>query len=231
MGKSLHDYLFYEEPGIQLYCGDCRVVAPLLEEPFAVVSDPPWGSSTATNARRFTRAQSPWWDNSDTSKIVAHESIMGDSEPFDPRPWLAADGVILWGANHFASRLPDSGGWLIWDKRRGIEDMAEKGWPLGEAELAWTNIIGATRIFRNRWSGLLRSSEKGEFYHPTQKPIALMEWCIGFVRAGTCLDPFSGSGSTLQAAKNLNRRAIGIEIEPRYCEITVKRLRQEVLPL
>ena len=110
--------------------------------------------------------------------------------------------------------------------------MAKKGWPLGEAELAWSNVIGTTRLFRSLWSGLLRSAEKGEFYHPTQKPVALMEWCLGFLDENdTVLDPFCGSGTTLLAAKNLGRLAIGIEIEPRYCEIAVKRLRQEVLPL
>jgi DNA modification methylase len=69
-------------------------------------------------------------------------------------------------------------------------------------------------------------------YHPTQKPVELMAWCIGFFPdAQTILDPFMGSGTTLRAAKDLGRRAIGIEIEERYCAIAVERLRQEVLPL
>lgn len=227
---SLRDFLFHEESGITLYCGAAEKVASLIQFT-AVLSDPPWGADTATNAQRFTRSPSPWWNNVDTSRIVAHERVVGDKEPFDPAPWLKGS-AILWGANHYASRLPDSGGWLIWDKRRGAEDMAEKGWPLGEAELAWSNVIGTTRVFRNLWSGLLRSAEKGEFYHPTQKPVALMEWCLGFLDENdTVLDPFCGSGTTLLAAKNLGRLAIGIEVESRYCEIAVKRLRQEVLPL
>lgn len=221
---------YYEHGGITIWHGDCRVVLPLVRAE-CIVSDPPWGADTQCNAQRFTRASSPWWDNVDMDEIVAHEDIEGDAEPFDPAVIIARNvPTILWGANHFARCLPVSGGWLVWDKRRGAESLAEKGWPLGEAELAWTNVRGSVRVFRNLWSGLLRSSEKGEFYHPTQKPVALMMWCLGFV-GGRVLDPYMGAGSTLIAAKQLGRQAIGIEIEERYCEIAAQRLEQEVLPL
>jgi hypothetical protein len=219
---------YYDHAGIQIFLGDCREIAPALEYD-VVVSDPPWGTSTACNSQRFTRAASPYWRNVDTSLVRAHQQIVGDDEPFDPRPW-ADRPSILWGANHFAAGLPPSGGWLIWDKRIGAEDLAEKGWPLGEAELAWTNVIGATRVYRNLWVGLLRSAEKGQFFHPTQKPVGLMKWCIGYAPSeGVILDPFMGSGTTLRAAKDLGRSAIGIEIEERYAEIAAKRLSQEVL--
>ena len=221
--------------GITIYHGDCRdTYLDWLRgehgKPF-VVSDPPWGTDTACNSQRFSRKSSPWWTNVDNSKVIAHEQVVGDTEEFEPWPWLDGfGGSILWGANNFCRQLPHSNGWLIWDKRRNAEDMAEKGWPLGEAELAWTNVIGATRVFRNLWSGLLRSSEKGEFYHPTQKPISLMEWCLQFIPAdAVVLDPFMGSGTTLIAAKNTGRKAIGIEICEKYCEIAAKRLSQEVL--
>jgi len=222
---------YYEQDGITIYHGTA------LEMPIklfydAVVSDPPWGTDTSCNSQRFTRRASPFWSETDRSRAIAHRQIVGDDTEFDPRWWIDRPS-ILWGANNFTRHLPHSNGWLIWDKRKGAEDMAENGWPLGEAELAWTNVIGGTRVFRNLWSGLLRSSEKGDFYHPTQKPVALMEWCLQFIpsKARIILDPFAGSGSTLVAAKRSGLEAIGIEIEERYCEIAAKRLSQGVLPL
>lgn len=206
-----------------LYLGDCLEILPTLGKVDAVVSDPPWGSDTATDARRFTRAASPYWKNADNSKVTAHERVANDDVEFDPRPFIA-EKTILWGANWYTRHLPHSGGWLVWDKRKGVESMAEKGWPLGEAELAWTNVIGSTRVFRNLWSGLLRSTEKGQFYHPTQKPVALMEWCFGFIDSPTILDPFMGSGTTGVACANLGRKFIGIEIEERYFQIACERI-------
>jgi DNA modification methylase len=218
---------YYEADGITIYHGKAEDVAPLLSYD-VVVTDPPWGIDVATNSQRFTRNSSPWWDNVDNSKVRTQDKVIGDDKEFDPRPWIDKPAII-WGANHFTRHLPHSGGWLIWDKRKGAEDMAEKGWPLGEAELAWTNVRGSTRVFRNLWSGLLRQAEKGEFYHPTQKPVSLMEWCMQFVPEGVVIDPYMGSGSTLVGAQLAGRRAIGIEIEERYCEIAVQRLAQGVL--
>ena len=222
---------YYDHKGITIYHGDCLEIMPELElTGYNILSDPVWGNNTKCNAQRFTRTKSPWWSCVDTSKITPHDDLQNDDRPFDPEPFIS-NKAILWGANHYSSRLPDSGGWLIWDKRKGAESMAEKGWPLGEAELAWTNVLGSTRVFRNLWSGILRSSEKGKFYHPTQKPIALMVWCFGFLSADIItIDPYLGSGTTLVAAKELGRKAIGIEIEEKYCEIAARRLAQEMLP-
>lgn len=220
---------YYDDDGITIYHGDCREIVPSLRYD-VVVSDVPYGIDYDTDSRRFSRAASPWWQNVDSSLVSNKPKVRGDAQPFDPAPWITGP-AILWGANHYASRLPDSGGWLVWDKRLGAEDMAEKGWPMSEAELAWTNVRGSVRVFRNLWSGLLRSSEKGEHYHPTQKPVALMTWCLSFAPSGVVIDPYMGSGTTLVAAKRVGRSAIGIEIEERYCEIAAKRLAQRALPL
>jgi DNA modification methylase len=136
---------------------------------------------------------------------------------------------ILWGANHYASKLPDAKGWLAWDKatKNGL-DLKQ-----AEIEFAWTNCVSRPKGFRHMWSGAFKASERGERYHPTQKPVALMAWCLSLLPQtdAAILDPYMGSGPTLIAAKETGRRAIGIEIEERYCEIAAKRLSQEVLPL
>jgi|TARA_Y100000310_G_scaffold317685_1_gene370819 DNA modification methylase len=103
-----------------------------------------------------------------------------------------------------------------------------------DAELAWTNLGKAVRMFKWRWNGMLQQNMKDKDYrwHPTQKPLALMKWCIK--QAGepsTILDPFMGSGTTLRAAKDLGRKAIGIEIGEKYCEIAAKRMSQSVMNL
>lgn len=211
---------YYEENGITIYHADCRDVLPSLPPVDLVLTDPPYGINykpqRSLGKCKKWQFQRPF------------ESVTNDALPFDPAPLLGYSRLILWGANHYASRLPDSGGWLVWDKKRGAS--LSQGFASSDAELAWTNVGGMVRLFPYMWTGLCRDGEIGEHYHPTQKPIALMKWCLEFYpKAQTVCDPFMGSGTTLRAAKDLGRKAIGIEIEEKYCEIAANRLRQEVL--
>ena len=212
-----------------LYLGDCLEILPTLGPIDAVVTDPPYGAGISMNyAQRFKNKAGKWWKNSDRSKQSRHENIIGDDIPFDPSPFLDL-GVhaILWGGNWYASHLPDSGGWFVWDKRNGSRDVTAADWPMSEAELAWTNIRKGVRVFRHTWFGLIRDSERGEHYHPTQKPIALMAWCLSFIKGKIILDPYMGSGTTGVACVRLDRKFIGIEIEPKYFDIACRRIEQE----
>ena len=132
---------------------------------------------------------------------------------------------IIFGGNYFG--LPPSSCWLVWDKDN-TGDFAD-------CELAWTNLKKAVRRLKWRWNGMLQENmaNKELREHPTQKPLEVMKWAMKHAPEDcqTILDPFMGSGTTLRAAKDLGRKAIGIEIEEKYCEIAVNRLRQEVLPL
>jgi site-specific DNA-methyltransferase (adenine-specific) len=213
---------YYEEEGIVIYHADCRDILPHLPKVDLVLTDPPYGIN-------YNREDEP-----QSKHVFQHRgqltTVRNDDVAFDPSFLLAVgNGHIFWGANCYASRLPDNPKWLAWDK------VINNGLALriAEVELAWTDCVGRSQAFRYLWSGGYRAGEIGQYLHPTQKPIELMRWCMTRpgVPDGLILDPFMGSGTTLRAAKDLGRKAIGIEIEEKYCEIAVKRLAQEVLPL
>lgn len=126
--------------------------------------------------------------------------------------------AIVWGGNYY--RFDPSRCWLIWDKKQNDQ------WTTGQAEMAWTNLDRPVRVFR---FAQCEQASEGEKFHPTQKPLALMSWCMKWITAKTIYDPFMGSGTTLRAAKDAGLKAIGIEINERYCEIAAKRMAQEVL--
>jgi site-specific DNA-methyltransferase (adenine-specific) len=202
---------------VTLYRGDCREILPTLGKVDAVVTDPPYGIGFAKGAsglrvtgRRLTASR--WVD-----------PIVGDDAPFDPGHLLGYQEVILWGADHFRIRLPDSGRMLAWDKKAGwsFEDT------FSDVEFAWHSESGAAKIISYLWKGVRQDGEKGlPKYHIMQKPIAVMEWCIGQLRrpAETILDPYMGSGTTGVAAVKLGRRFIGLEIDQRYFDIACRRI-------
>lgn len=199
-----------------LYCGDCLELLPLMASGSvdAVVTDPPYGSNTNTKYTRFSGGKK----GADHLRNE-HNRINGDDTPFNVAPWLNFPTVILWGANHFSNQLP-KGSLLIWDKR------ADNGHALlADAEAAWMSRGVGVYIFDHCWQGFARASETGEHYHPSQKPVALMEWCVARIPdCETILDPFAGSGTTGVACIQTGRRFIGIELSEKYCAIAARRL-------
>jgi len=206
---------YYEHAGIEIYHSDCRELLPELPKVDLVLTDPPYGilggskSIGGSNMVAVNKYDLSW----DTEHI--------DQETINILRQKSAE-QIFWGWNHYAHSLPETKSILVWDKK------CRNGWndTFSDAELAWCSS-GKCRVFRHLWVGALRKGER--FGHPTEKPLGLMSWCLSlYPDADLILDPFVGSGTTLVAAKNLGRRAIGIEIEERYCEIAAKRLSQEV---
>lgn len=206
---------FYEKDGITIFNADCRQVLPFLSCCQLLLTDPPYGIG---------------WETPVGPSRKPGKKVYGDDKPFEPA-FVAevASTQIIWGGNYFADKLKPTNGWLVWDKR--VSDWTNDQ---SDCEFAWTNIQTPARIFRKNWGGGgCAAKENGQgvgYLHPTQKPLALMRWCLSLVPgAETVLDPFMGSGTTLVAAKLEGRKAIGIEIDERYCSIAVARLNQNLL--
>lgn len=195
---------YYQESGITIYHGDCREILPTLPKVDLVLTDPPYGigfASQPTTGQRRAGMPREAWDNR-----------VAELPEFD------AETIVVWGGNYFP--LPASRGWLCWYKPDAPPSM-------GCFELAWTNEDRNSRLITHS----IAATNSERVRHPTQKPLRVISWAMSQFPGDSVLDPFMGSGTTLVAAKNLGRKAIGIEIEEKYCEIAVKRLRQEVLPL
>lgn len=187
-----------------LYLGDCREVLPTLPKVDAVITDPPYGIGEHGGGFRARKGQI----------VRVHENLGWDKQRPDAETFRlildAAPLQIIWGGNYFADLLPPSKGWLYWQKLMGGD--------FADGELAWTSRDKALREFTKCPKG--QGAE-----HPTQKPVSLMEWCIGFFpSADTILDPFMGSGTTGVACANLGRSFIGIEREPKYFDIACRRI-------
>lgn len=209
-----------------IYCADAAKVIPAINsaEVALVVADPPYGIGEHTNRGERGRSMA--------AQSYNFDRVEGDEQPFDPTPLLKFPRLILFGANHYASRLPDSPSWIIWDKLNGLttQRRAIGFCDTADIELAWTNLGGPARLLHHRWLGMLKDSERGgRRVHPTQKPVALMCALLDvFTKPGDLvLDPYMGSGPVLLAARRMKRRAIGIDTVQEYCVLTLERLKAE----
>lgn len=191
-----------------LYLADCREVFPTLSNIDAVLTDPPYGIGFAAQPTRYQRANgmvSRSWDDARPQAII--DTIVADFP-----------SVIIWGGNYFA--LPPSRGWLAWSKTGNAPSMAD-------LELAWTSIDMNARSFEKSVKSASLEKNLQNAAHPSQKPVALMEWSVGFVPgSGAVCDPFMGSGTTGVACVNLSRPFIGIEIDAGYFDIACRRIEQ-----
>ena len=203
---------YYQDSAVTIYHGDCREILPELPKVDLVLTDPPYGIGRDGQAR-----STGGHGGRKSYEFLGWDATRPSEETFN-LVLRAASDQIIWGGNYFADFLPPTSRWLVWDKGQRISQS--------DGELAWTSCNGALRIWTLNRVALMTDGA----VHPTQKPLELFSWCLSFYPdAVNIIDPFMGSGTTLRAAKDLGRKAIGIEIEERYCEIAATRMAQEVL--
>lgn len=199
---------YYTDGKRTIYLGDCKELLPLLPKQDLCLTDPPYGVMKDTGSAASRR-----FDDNNGQGIVEWDTAI-DKECCEMLKKCASN-LMVWGGNHFD--LGPTYGWMVWDKQND-------GRNFGECEYCWTSLKFAPRIHREWCVNIF-----GGRFHPTQKPIALMKFCLSLVpEAKTIIDPFMGSGTTLWACKEMNLECIGIETEEAYCEMGAERLRQEV---
>jgi DNA modification methylase len=210
-----------------LYLGDCRDIVPTLVGIDACVGDPPYGIKEARGRNAF-RKKVGTTPHAVPGKIIPSRDYGNDGwddEPLDEETMAMLRGCakhcILFGGNYYSH--PPSKCWLVWDKMNGNSSFAD-------CELAWTNMDKAVRRLRHMWNGMCREGMEPRGFHPTQKPLNVMAWCIENLPPGcdTILDPLMGSGTTGVAAIRLGRKFVGVELKEKYFDVACQRIEDEV---
>ena len=202
---------YFQEGDITIYNSDCRDVLPHVGRFDLCLTDPPYGigasKMTLGNGLRVVERGDADWDAERPSVAI-----------FTLARAVCKNSVV-WGGNYFADILGASRGWLVWDKGTGDNDYAD-------CELAWSDLDTVVKKYFRSWVGVnAKESADPDRFHPTQKPVELMLWCIQKAKnPQSVIDPFLGSGTTLVACKKLGIRGVGIEREEKYCELAVKRI-------
>jgi DNA modification methylase len=194
-----------------------------------VYTDPPYGISIVQGSKvggsgAFGGKKN---EKKDKSNVVASSNFapVANDESIDVAvaaigliATLGASVEIIWGGNYYAASLPNSSCWIVWDKKNSGN--------FADCELAWTNQKTAVRKFEHMWNGMVKASEHGQKrVHPTQKPIALAEWCIDSYaeKCANVLDLFGGSGSTLIACETRDKDCYMMELSASYCDVIIQR--------
>ncbi len=243
---------YYEQDGVTIYNGDCLDVLPTLPPVAHVICDPPYEADAHSKGRRVKREGMMPLDK--WAYIDKRGTPMYEHLPFPPitederaaasfefgrvaQRWVLvfcqAESAHLWESALVAGGLCRRR-WCVWVKPDGQPQFSGDRPGMG-----YETIVACHAAGKSRWNGggtlgvfsYAKADGNHQTGHPTTKPERLMcELVSKFTDPGeTILDPFMGSGTTLVAAKRLGRKAIGIEINEKYCAIAAKRLEQSAL--
>ena len=206
----------------RLLCGDSTdsdQVAKLVngQKIDLVFTDPPYGISVVQNKSV---------GGGKLAKVNNYSEIIGDDTTDTAREFyntcvsLDMQNFIIWGGNYFTDFLSPSMCWIVWDK--------ENTGNFADVELAWTSFDKAAKLYKWQWNGMIRKGDKNvegkTRVHPTQKPVGLFGDIFNDFKFDICFDGFLGSGSTMVAAHQLNRKCYGMELDPKYCQVIVDRM-------
>lgn len=190
-----------------------------------VFTDPPYGMNLDVSNSNNLGGKGKW-----KNKAKNYTAVIGDDGDYNPTHLFEmfpdVKEMFLWGFDYFAEFIPSrkEGSVIVWDKRKGVEDMKLT---FSEFELCWSREKHLREMVRITWSGLLGTEQEFDHkrHHPTQKPIELSKWFLDKYSQENWLiaDLFLGSGSTLIASEKTGRICYGMELDPKYVDVIVKR--------
>jgi len=210
----------------RLLCGDSTdsdSVAKLINniEVDMIWTDPPYGIN-----EKGDRSKRGGLAKGNNLPDFKDDTIQYAIDAFNQSFNLNIKEQVWFGANYYCHTLPQTANWLVWDKR--VEEKQRDN--NSDCELAWVKSkYSSIRIFRHLWKGMLKDSERGEKrVHATQKPIALVEYCINEYcpDAKYILDYFGGSGVCMVASHQLKKLCLTMEFEPHNCQVIIDRMKK-----
>jgi DNA modification methylase len=220
----------------RLLCGDSTdsdAVARLMngEKADMVYTDPPYGMHLDVSNSNNLGGKDGW-----KNKAKNYTAVIGDGDDFKEELintifacFNDVKEMFIWGADYFAELLPNKndGSWLVWDKRFGVEEMKLT---FSEFELCWSKEKHLREMVRITWSGILGTEQEFDHkrHHPTQKPTKLSRWFIEKFSSENNLiaDIYLGSGSTMLSCHQTKRKCYGMELDPKYCQVIIDRMRK-----
>lgn len=210
----------------RLMCGDSTSVddvGKLMngEKADMIFTDPPYGIKVVKS--QMVGADFGIAKKGKYSEVIADDTTETANQFYQTCIALGFDNFIIWGGNYFTDFLPFSDGWLVWNKRAGTDIRNT----FADGEMAWCSFHTPIRIYDQLWNGMIREREKDKRVHPTQKPIKILSEIIDdHVKGNLIFDGFLGSGSTMVASHQLNRKCYGMELDPKYCQVIVDRMKK-----